>query len=52
MHAVAVERGLVDGRASTGAVAVNGGNSHEDTHETDPQVDVLTRAAVTSDVLG
>ena len=52
MHAVAVERGLVDGGASAGAVAVHGSSSHEDTHETDPQVDLLARAAVTSDVLG
>ncbi|WP_315526410.1 hypothetical protein, partial [Corynebacterium durum] len=26
--------------------------SHEDAHETDPQVDVLARAAMASDVLG
>ena len=52
VHAVAVERGLIDGRAPTGAVAVSRRSSHEDAHETDPQVDVLARAAMASDVLG
>ena len=52
VHAVAVERGLIDGRAPTGAVAVSRRSSHEDAHETDPQVDLLARAAMASDVLG